>query len=641
MSNGPFEELKDSGRLAALSPAGTMLHHMKRRGECVLEEVRDALDEDQGLGELVLDLAARTRASGQAVAGDVDELLSRRGAAHVRSMGLGFAVALCNRAGVCEHLDYDRFWSQSLARAAACAELARELRAADPGQAFVAGLLADVGRLALASVYPKEYGGLLTLSPPPDEEELHQLEQGLFGLDEQEATLGMLAHYGIPEELVDAIRAAQELEARGVGDEETLDRELSTCVWAAFRLASALGGRPEPAMGLAGPLGLDQDGFHVVGDRIAQEWGEWGDRLRIPTQPVPSFARLVSEEGPVELEGDECEDAPSLEVVEEKLRILAVDDDPMSLRLLTRHLERGGYEVSTACDGREALDAALHSDPHIVVADWMMPEMDGIELCKALRRFNAGRRIYFMLLTGREEEQRVVEAFEAGVNDFVSKPFRPKLLLARVRASERVIQLWRQHEDDKARLREALGEKNALARRLRAAAFTDVLTELPNRRYAIRRLNEEWARSDRSGAPLSVIMIDIDFFKKVNDVHGHDVGDTVLRETARVLDENTRGGESACRLGGEEFLIICSGSDLDQAAQCGERVRAAVEAHHVQDGSFAGNVTISVGVSQCGADTVDVDNLLRLADEAVYEAKHAGRNQVVCWGAKRAERKAS
>jgi len=640
MSHGPFEELKDSGRLAALSPAGSKLHHMKRRGECILEEVQGALQEDNGLGELVLDLAARTCASGQAAASDLGELLARHDVELVRSMGLGFAVALCNRAGVCEHLDYDRFWSTALARASASAELARELCAADPTQAFVAGLLADVGHLALASVYPKEYGGLLTLSPRPDRFELQQLERGLFGLDDHEATLGMLAHYGIPEELIEAVRAAQELEGRTLEAGELLDRDLATCLWAAARISTALGGQPEPAAGLAGPLGLDSDGFHVIGDRIAQEWGEWGDRLRIPTQPVTSFARLVAEDGGLDSSGEAVSEVEHV-VVEEKLRILAVDDDPMSLRLLTRYLERGGYEVQTACNGREALDAALYSDPHIVVADWVMPEMDGLELCKALRRYNAGRRIYFLLLTGREEEDRAVEAFEAGVNDFVSKPFRPKRLLARVRASERVIQLWRQHEEDKACLREALREKNALARRLRAAAFTDVLTELPNRRYAIRRLGEEWARSERSGTPLSVIMIDIDFFKEVNDVHGHDVGDTVLRDTARVLYENTRGSESACRLGGEEFLIICSGSDLEQAAQCGERVRVAIEENHVTDGGFADHVTISVGVAQRMLDTVDVDNLLRLADEAVYEAKHAGRNRVIRWEDPQSERRAS
>ena len=132
----------------------------------------------------------------------------------------------------------------------------------------------------------------------------------------------------------------------------------------------------------------------------------------------------------------------------------------------------------------------------------MMPEMDGIELCKALRRSVAGRRIFFMLLTGREEEEKVVEAFDSGVDDFVSKPFRSRLLLARVRASERVIELQRRVEEDKRRLREHLAERSALMRRLRAAAQTDVLTELPNRRYALRRLGEEWSSSSRKSSPL-------------------------------------------------------------------------------------------------------------------------------------------
>ncbi len=642
MTHEQFEKLKDSGRLPSLCPAGAALHHMKRRGECVDAEVIEALAEDPALTELVLRLANTARPKDAAEVETIDEYVAREGALRVRSVGLGFAIVLCNRAGVCEQLDYDGFWSLALARATAAQILGAELAAADAIEAFLCGLLARTGGFVLGSVFPKEYAGLLRVCPAPSEVEMRRLERGLFGLDHHQATLALLDHYGLPARFLEAIAAADGTHRITSSDEplEGLEGMLEVGDQLARILVEDLGVSRHcwyDLVSLRQRLQLDRDTFHLLGDRVAEEWGEWGDLLRVPTKPVPSFNEIAlyeigaSADEEAALRSAMAEPVPAPE--EEKLRILAVDDDPLTLRLLSRHLELGGYHVFTATNGREALLSALHNDPHVVVADWMMPEMDGIELCKALRRFDAGRRIFFILLTGREEEDKVVEAFEAGVDDFVSKPFRSKLFRARIRASERVIQLQRQVEVDKRLLRENLAEKSALSRKLQAAAFTDVLTELPNRRYLIKRLAEEWASTERAGEPLSVVMLDIDHFKRVNDAHGHDVGDTVLRATAGVLEASTRRGESACRLGGEEFLVICSGSGIEEALACGERIRAAVESNVIRDGSFSGNVTVSVGVAYRDEHVVDMDNLLRLADEAVYRAKSRGRNRVVAWTA--------
>jgi diguanylate cyclase (GGDEF)-like protein len=221
----------------------------------------------------------------------------------------------------------------------------------------------------------------------------------------------------------------------------------------------------------------------------------------------------------------------------------------------------------------------------------------------------------------------VVEAFDAGVDEYVVKPFNPRILLARVRAGQRMIELREQVESDRQLRDRQVAEMAVLNRKLEAAAMTDVLTKLPNRRYAMRRLEDELNGALAAGAPLSVIMIDIDHFKQVNDRFGHDMGDLVLRETATVLRNTTRKGDYVCRLGGEEFLVICTKASLPQCAMTAERIRAAVEEHIIGFG-FERAVTVSLGAAslECGARTVD--ELLKLADRRVYAAKAAGRNRV-------------
>jgi diguanylate cyclase (GGDEF)-like protein len=172
-----------------------------------------------------------------------------------------------------------------------------------------------------------------------------------------------------------------------------------------------------------------------------------------------------------------------------------------------------------------------------------------------------------------------------------------------------------------------VAEMGLITRKLRAAALTDVLTDLPNRRYALTRLEQEWTNSERTRRPLSVVMIDIDHFKKVNDTHGHDIGDVVLKQTAAVLRARTRRGDVVCRLGGEEFLVINVNSDMVSAVMCAERLRTAVEANLVSCESYTGRVTVSLGCAERTADIADIDDLLKAADEAVYAAKAAGRNQ--------------
>jgi diguanylate cyclase (GGDEF)-like protein len=291
------------------------------------------------------------------------------------------------------------------------------------------------------------------------------------------------------------------------------------------------------------------------------------------------------------------------------------------------HLRRAGFEVISASDGREGLRTAILESPQMVITDWLMPGMSGLEMTKALRETEIGRRTYVIVLTSREEDDSVVAGLEAGANDYVTKPFNPRILLARVQAGDRVIALQRQVDADKLIDRKRVAQVSLLTRKYRAVTYEDTLTGLRNRRFAMEELQRAWTASNRSGRKVSLVMIDIDHFKRVNDEHGHQTGDAVLCATADVLREKCRRSDTVCRFGGEEFLVIIPNGAPDEAVGCAERLRASVEAKRVQSGTFDGNVTISLGVAERTDEMQGIDDLIAAADQAVYQAKAQGRNR--------------
>ena len=316
-------------------------------------------------------------------------------------------------------------------------------------------------------------------------------------------------------------------------------------------------------------------------------------------------------------------------------RILIVDDDPASLRLLNHFLTNNGYEVFQATNGREAMQVVLEVAPPLVVTDWSMPEMDGLALCRALREHEGVRFVYVLMITGHSDTDRLVEAFNAGADDFLAKPVNQQELIARLRAGGRIARL----EEDLARRTRDVHRLNAQAAlanqkleeanaRLRSMAMTDELTGLLNRRMAMTRLRELWLSQERYDVQFSCVMLDIDHFKRINDTYGHAVGDMVLVRTAAVLQQAVRGTDIVCRIGGEEFLILCPHVDLDGGAVCAEHLREAVENSAFLHGGEKLHMTVSLGVAQRNDSMKTPDELIRSADEALYRSKAAGRNRV-------------
>jgi diguanylate cyclase (GGDEF)-like protein len=312
------------------------------------------------------------------------------------------------------------------------------------------------------------------------------------------------------------------------------------------------------------------------------------------------------------------------------LRVLIVEDDSIVAELLIAWLrDVCGYTVMTARNGQEALAVAIDYMPHVVITDWLMPVIDGLELCKALRSSEWGENIYVVMLTSVSEESELYRAFDAGVDDYLVKPVNTRALSARLKAAWRYVRLRDAWERDHARLTTAAAELALTNRRLQEAALSDPLTGLANRRAGLTVLSQVWSASVRYGHLLSVIMIDIDHFKSINDAYGHAAGDLVLQQVSQCLRETARREDSVCRWGGEEFLMICPSVGMHECALFAERLRIRVEQTRLQIDGKVIQLTISAGVSSWAPDSKHVEQMLVQADVALYEAKNGGRNRIV------------
>jgi two-component system, cell cycle response regulator len=308
--------------------------------------------------------------------------------------------------------------------------------------------------------------------------------------------------------------------------------------------------------------------------------------------------------------------AEHVALADKPMKVLAAEDNPVSLTALRAMLTKWGYHAITAADGQEAWRILQEPDgPSLAILDWMMPGLDGVEICRRVRKADREPYIYILLLTSRTESQDLVEGMEAGADDYLTKPCNARELRVRLRAGRRVLDLQR--------------ELVAAREALRDQAMHDGLTGLLNRSAIFEALNAELIRSAREKQPLAVMLIDLDRFKQTNDTYGHLAGDEVLCEAARRMKASVRRYDSVGRYGGEEFLIVLPGCDSSSAVAQAERVREAIAAEPCPFGTNSLTVTCSIGVvSRSYPAAEQAGRLVREADEALYRAKNEGRNRV-------------
>jgi two-component system cell cycle response regulator len=296
---------------------------------------------------------------------------------------------------------------------------------------------------------------------------------------------------------------------------------------------------------------------------------------------------------------------------------LIAEDDLTSRTILTAVVRKWGYETIAVSDGEAAWDVMQGEEPpRLLLIDWEMPKLNGLELCKRLREQESSDPPYMILLTGRSSTDDIVAGLEAGTNDYIPKPFENAELQARLQVGRRMLNLQEQLNS----------AKEAMA----FQASHDVLTGLMNRRAVMAAMEQAVARTKRDLQPLYIAMCDIDHFKKINDTHGHLAGDAVLQEVARRFNATFRPYDQVGRYGGEEFLIVLN-SDESNVEGIFERVRRAIADEPFVYEQETLQVTVSCGVTLFSPpkDERSEDALIGAADAALYEAKHSGRNKTV------------
>ena len=300
---------------------------------------------------------------------------------------------------------------------------------------------------------------------------------------------------------------------------------------------------------------------------------------------------------------------------EKQVSVLVADDSAVFRKLVEHTLSEKRYSLVFAKSGRETIALFAEHHPALVIVDWMMPDLTGIEICKHIRSKTQESYTYIILLTGKSEKKSLVEGLAAGADDYLTKPFHPEELIARVGVGLRIMGLQREIE-----------VKNAMLQEL---ALTDPLTSLPNRRAI-----EDWASRQLSGAArygfsFWVVLADLDHFKTVNDTHGHDAGDTVLKAFSQILKTKSRRSDICGRIGGEEFLFVLTHATKEDTKRVIECVRSELEATKFNFNGNSLTVTASFGVAGfTGTKPPDFNRLVAQADLALYSAKRLGRNRV-------------
>ncbi|MBK9220041.1 MAG: hypothetical protein RJA63_1277 [Pseudomonadota bacterium] len=625
-----FEQLKASGDLP--SPKGVALAVMRltQQDDVSINELANVIKADPAFVGRLVKAANGIIGYGRRPVASVHDALTVLGMPAVRNMALGFSLLTHYRTGACENFDYGRYWAASLLSAVAMQSIALRTRAAAPDETYCLGLLARVGEIALATLYPHDYSRIVKESAGLDISRRLELESRAFAMTNAELGAAMLGDWGLPRVFTDAAYCV----AAGTESQHS-ESSREFVVTQSLALSHQLGDyclaheheRPRckhRLMIAASRLSFDEEATATLSNGVAREWLEWGALLSIHAEKLPPFEQIKAD-APAEAtapaaEEGEAEDAPT--------RALVVEANTESCTEMVRALRDAGFHTSSAHDGFSAAELALDFLPDLMIIGGHLPDMPSSDLIRIIRRTRIGRLIYLFYASDQLHDDVVVAALEAGADDTLQKPVNMRILKAKIGVSRRISALHREIEQDREEIRHFAAELAVSNRRLQEAAMTDSLTGFPNRRYFNEHFAQEWSVALRGKRPLSSVVVDIDLFKNINDTYGHDVGDAVLVQVSQALKGALRNQDFLARLGGDEFVVVCPDTPLEAARVCANRLHAAVSNLIISTRQLNLKVSVSCGVACRDASMTDADSLFKRADDSLYLAKQRGRNGV-------------
>lgn len=628
----PLDQLKATGKLP--SPKGVALEVIRlcQREDATTGELARLIQTDPALCGRLLKAANVSALGVRRPVLSVSDAVVLLGLPSVRRLALGFSLVSQHHEGDCVGFDYRGFWSQSIASALAAEALATRLRLAIPDEAFVCGLLAHVGRLAFACVYPKRYAEVIADLAPFDTETLRQRERHAFSADHLEMTAAMLSDWGFPTALVCAIDAMRDIEQLTRG--ETLSRtgRISLMMQTSVEMGAMICGQLD-ANGLqrlqvlGRVIGLDDESVDLVLAHAQVDWNAWVRLLDMQPKPPKTTTPATQPQARAARSPLPRAAAP-MATAEPPLRVLIVDDSNASRTSLALLLIERGYVVESVAQSNDTFEKILGFEPDVLIADWGGPQASGLEFVRTLRQSAVGERLYVLLLTNGCEETLLKQAFEVGVDDYVEKSNARHVLPVRLQAAMRYLRNSRELSRNMDSVKRFAAELVINNRKLQAVALTDPLTGLPNRRYALERLDQELSKGRRNTTPLSCIRLDLDEFEALQTCLGETVADQLLRHLTKQVRARLRLADTFCRVGTHAFLVICADTDVVEAKDCAERLRAALENAECSIQSKSIPLTISAGVVCDPVSQASAAELFAQAERQLRVAQVAGGNRV-------------
>lgn len=587
-----------------------------------LSELEHAVKADPAFSARLLRIAnsGRKRLGGRPII-SIKDALAALGLPAVRGLALGFSLLNTHRTGRCKGFDFNTFWLHSLALAQAFQTVSLSLKPAPRDEAFSVGLLANIGQLAMVCIMPEPYSKLLTSTTPDQQHTMAEREKTLLGIDHWELSAVLLKEWGIPEIYTEPVAMHRQpyIDIQKMGGRPyNLACALSVAADIADIIIYPAQRTPEKITELyrhGARISLEDETLVDIGNQVCREWQEWAELLGLPHRPEMNFswaadahtdARLLTEAVVNDASG---------------LTVMVVDDEPMTQALLTKLLISAGYRVITADNGSQALKLCTTQMPDIIIADWLMPVMDGLELVRKIREKSNVLQPYILVLTNRNEDDSLVEAFGSGADDYLAKPIKTMVLLARMKAGERILLLQREASRLYTEMRDVANELSASNRRLEKLATTDELTGFPNRRYAMERLQQEWAASSRHGSELSCLILDIQSFKEVNESLGHEQGNRALQAISSALRTTMRAEDIVCRVEGDEFWFICPNTNATVAKTFAARLQESVAKLSYQP--LKKPFSVNIGIAERTSQMEDPIEMIELAYRALLEFKRA------------------
>lgn len=617
-----IKRVLSSAELPSPSASAMRIIQLTNDDNVSIRELERAISADPAFVAKLLKVANSARTTGRAVV-SIKEALMMVGLPGLRAIVIGFSILEHDQKPRCKAFDYNRFWLHSLLVGLSFQAISTRVRLAALDEAFSIGLLANIGSLALASVFPEPYAKLLDHVNKKTDLTLEQVETDTLGLNHWELSAELLRSWGIPSVLYAPI------EAYGLPDKGNLisgSREYG--LLSALALSNVMADlicnkearTAEKISDLnlwSARISLEMTQVLDIGLQISESLPAWSSLLNLDPSEWMNFEWVT------EVINSPDVLSKSLDTSQEKLTLMLVDDEKSTRLLLTEILQNAGYNLLVATTGEEALCMMNDSRPDLLVTDWVMPGMSGLELIQKIRSAPWGKSMFTLVLTAKSEEDHLVESFEAGTNDYVPKPIKERVLLSRLKAGERMIRYQRETARQYKEVHELAAELSDSNRKLQELSMTDSLTGCSNRRFAIEHLEQAWGKSSRMSEPLSCLVIDLDWFKQVNDFYGHERGDEVLQLIAKTLKTVAGPRNELCRVGGDEFWLICPGLDETKSHILAEKLRDAVAKLNISAGSQ--QCTITVGYAEKKDEMPDVRSMIRKADQLLYLRKREAK----------------